>query len=147
MDPDGILAWNTGCYERTGRDRSHVIEALTEKVSSGYLAYLRAQGVSYVIAGKEHLDCALLLQKLKTLFGIEHIILAGGGCINGIKINEDGNIIGKIVNISVDEAVMTAGGKVDAAKLHAISYDPCSNTYIEMGEAAGKAFSDGNKLK
>lgn len=60
-----------------------------------------------------------------------------------IKVNEDGNIIGRIVNISVDEAVMNTDGKVDAAKLRAISYDPCSNTYLEMGKVAGKAFEDG----
>ena len=64
-----------------------------------------------------------------------------------IKVNEDGSIIGKIVNVSVDEAVMNAEGKVDAAKLRAISYDPCSNTYVEMGKVVGKAFSDGGKLK
>lgn len=64
-----------------------------------------------------------------------------------IKVNEDGNIIGRIVNISVDESVMDAEGKVDAAKLRAISYDPCANTYVEMGKVVGKAFSDGAKLK
>ena len=34
-----------------------------------------------------------------------------------IKVNEDGNIIGQIVRISVDEAVVNADGKIDAAKL------------------------------
>lgn len=63
-----------------------------------------------------------------------------------VKINEDGNIIGKIVNISVDESVVGENGKVDASKLRAISYDPCSNTYVEMGGVVGKAFSDGLKL-
>ena len=64
-----------------------------------------------------------------------------------IKVNEDGNIIGRIVNISVDESVMGENGKVDASKLRAISYDPCTNTYVEMGKVVGKAFSDGAKLK
>lgn len=64
-----------------------------------------------------------------------------------IKVNEDGSIIGQIVNISVDKAVINADGKVDAAKLHAISYDPCTSTYVEMGSVVGKAFSDGAKLK
>lgn len=64
-----------------------------------------------------------------------------------VKINEDGNVLGKIVNISVDEAVLNAKGKIDASKLRAISFDPCGNTYVEMGKVVGKAFSDGNKLK
>lgn len=89
VDPEGVLGWDTPYYERAGRGRSHVIEALTEQVSTGYLAYLRKVGVSYVIAGKEHLDCALLLHKLKTLFGIERVILAGGGYMNGSFLQED----------------------------------------------------------
>lgn len=64
-----------------------------------------------------------------------------------VKINEDGNVIGKIVNISVDEAVLNAEGKIDSSKLRAISFDPCANAYVEMGKVVGKAFSDGNKLK
>lgn len=64
-----------------------------------------------------------------------------------IKVNEDGNIIGQIVNVSVDEAVLGGDGKVDAAKLGAISFDPCGNTYVRIGEVVGKAFQDGAKLK
>jgi len=64
-----------------------------------------------------------------------------------VKITEDGNIIGQIVNVSADEKILTADGKVDAAKLQAISFDPCGNTYVKMGEVVGKAFQDGNQLK
>lgn len=63
-----------------------------------------------------------------------------------VKVNEDGNVIGKIVNISVDESVLTAEGKVDAAKLRPITFDPCANTYVELGGVVGKAFQDGKKL-
>ncbi len=31
--------------------------------------------------------------------------------------------------------------------LKAISFDPCGNTYVKMGEVVGKAFQDGGKLK
>lgn len=64
-----------------------------------------------------------------------------------VKVNEDGNIIGQIVNISADESVLGEDGKIDAQKLQAISFDPCSNTYRELGGVVGKAFSDGLKLK
>lgn len=64
-----------------------------------------------------------------------------------VKENEDGNIIGRIVNISVDESVLTPEGKIDAKKWRPISFDPCANTYVEMGEVAGKAFFDGLTLK
>lgn len=48
-----------------------------------------------------------------------------------LKVNEDGNIIGQIVNISADEKVLSADGKIDAAKLRAISFDPCGSTYVK----------------
>lgn len=89
VDPEGILAWNTSYHYRAGRGRSHVIEALTGQASGDYLACLRRQGASYVMVGKEHLDCPLLLHKLKTLFRIERAMVAGGGLINGSFLQED----------------------------------------------------------
>ena len=55
---------------------------LTGQVDPRYLAYLRQFDISYVFAGEETLDCALLLHKLKTMFGIEKLMVAGGGLIN-----------------------------------------------------------------
>lgn len=89
VDSRGTLGWDSAYYERAGRGRSHVIEAVTEKASSDYLAYLQSQGVSYVIAGRERLDCSLLLDKINALFGIERVILAGGGYINGSFLQDD----------------------------------------------------------
>ena len=83
VDPKGTLAWDSPYMEKRGRPKAHVIEALTEQVSEDYLAYLRQRGVSYIVAGKEQLDCALLLHELKARFGIERLMIAGGGYVNG----------------------------------------------------------------
>ena len=56
-------------------------------------------------------------------------------------------LIGEIVNVSADESVLGENGKVDAAKLRPITYDPMNHKYIALGEIAGNAFSDGLKLK
>lgn len=64
-----------------------------------------------------------------------------------IKVNEDGNVIGKIVNISADESVLDAEGKIDVEKLRPISYEPVKHGYHVLGEKVGNAFSDGKKLK
>ncbi|RGF13184.1 flavin reductase family protein [Ruminococcus sp. AM16-34] len=64
-----------------------------------------------------------------------------------IKVNEDGNIIGEIVNVNADDSVLGEDGMIDATKLQAISYDPVHNTYIKMGEKVGNAFSDGANLE
>lgn len=83
VDPKGELAWSGAYIERKGRPKAHAVEVLTEQVSEDYLAYLRGFGVSYLFAGKEQLDCALLLHKAKTLLGIDRLMLAGGGYSNG----------------------------------------------------------------
>lgn len=83
VDPKGTLGWDSPYMEKQGRPKAHVIEALTEQVSEDYLAYLRQQGVSYVVAGKKQLDCAQLLHELKMRFGIERLMIAGGGYVNG----------------------------------------------------------------
>ena len=82
VDPVGELAFSSSTIEKKGRPAAHVIEALTEQASPAYLAYLQKQGVSYVFAGKDRLDCPLLLQKLRNLFDIEKLMVAGGGIIN-----------------------------------------------------------------
>ena len=54
---------------------------------------------------------------------------------------------GEIVNVSVDERVLDADGKVDPAKVAPIVFDPFNNTYLRIGEKVGDAFSDGKSLK
>ena len=64
-----------------------------------------------------------------------------------LKVNEDGNIIGKIVNVSIDESVLDSEGKLDMGKFHPVSFEPANNGYHVLGERVGNAFSDGGKLK
>ena len=64
-----------------------------------------------------------------------------------VKTTSEGNIIGRIVNISADEKILDENGKPDLDKFRPISYEPVHNTYRVLGEVVGKAFSDGAKLK
>lgn len=82
IDTKGILKWSSNYIEKKGRSRAYVIEVMTEAVSDEYLAYLRKFDISYVFAGKEQLDCGLLLRKLKEKFSIDRLMIAGGGAIN-----------------------------------------------------------------
>lgn len=63
-----------------------------------------------------------------------------------VKSFDDGILIGKILNVCVDESVMT-DGKVDPSKVKPIIYDPFNNTYMSLGEVVGEAFKAGNVLK
>lgn len=64
-----------------------------------------------------------------------------------VKFNEDGKVIGEIVNVSVDERILAGEDKIDAAKLDAIIFDPANAAYLRLGEKVGNAFSDGVRLK
>lgn len=81
VDPSGRLGWKdkTLTYVDT---TAHVIEVLTEKAGNAYKAFLRKLGISYIIAGTDSLDYELALSKLKELFGIETLMLGGGGVLN-----------------------------------------------------------------
>ena len=57
-----------------------------------------------------------------------------------------GNFIGKIVNVSADESVLS-DGKVDPKKLHVISFDPVTAKYVALGDEVALAFREGLKLK
>lgn len=81
VDPSGQLGWESDTLHYVSTT-AHVIEVLTEKTSNSYKAFLRRLGISYLIAGKESLDYELLLQKLKSLFSIEMLMLGGGGVLN-----------------------------------------------------------------
>lgn len=65
----------------------HVITILTEVVQDSYLAHLQQIGVSYIFAGKDTVDLSVALEKLKALFGIETLMLEGGGRLNGSFLN------------------------------------------------------------
>ena len=53
----------------------------------------------------------------------------------------------KLVNVSADESVLDAEGKVDVRKLQPITYDSMHHRYLALGEAVGQAFHDGLALK
>ena len=63
-----------------------------------------------------------------------------------VKSFEDGILIGEIVNVTADESILM-DGQIDYKKLKPIAYDPVTHDYVVLGDAVGKAFSDGMKLK
>lgn len=78
IDPSGRLAWQTNEI-----DGDHVVAILSARVSDAYLGFLRARGVSYLLAGAPDVDLALALEKIHARFGVRTLMLEGGGAING----------------------------------------------------------------
>lgn len=85
FDRTGRLGWKTSHIvdDDPGYDGAHIVEVLSEHVSSAYLAYLRQVGVSYLFAGEDGSDLPLALEKLRRYFGIRTLLLEGGSILNG----------------------------------------------------------------
>ena len=85
FDRKGRLGWKDHCIHDydPGYDKSHIVEVLCTGVDTRYLSYLQKTGVSYIFAGDGEMDIPLALYKLKTLFGINTLLLEGGSIING----------------------------------------------------------------
>ena len=78
IDPSGKCRWDSNMVST-----EHVIEVLTEKVSTAYLKHLRERQVSYVFAGRTTIDLKVALAKLHKLFGIRKVRVDGGGIVWG----------------------------------------------------------------
>lgn len=88
VDALGEIGWESGMFRKSGRQDAHVIEVLTEKVSGAYRSYFNKRGVSYILAGKDRLDCKIACEKLYRLFGIQKMLICGGGLVNWTFLQE-----------------------------------------------------------
>jgi riboflavin biosynthesis pyrimidine reductase len=79
LDARGRLDWGA----RNEIEGDHIVVVLTESVPDARLRALRAGGQSYLFAGDRTVDFALAVTKLRALFGIERLLVEGGGHING----------------------------------------------------------------
>lgn len=55
-------------------------------------------------------------------------------------------IVGKIVNVKAEEAVLSENGKVDPTKLQALMFDQFQNGYYSTGEKVATAWNAGMEL-
>lgn len=58
---------------------------------------------------------------------------------------EDGIVIGKVINQSANESILT-NGKVDLSKLKPIVFDASTLSYRSVGPIIGKAWGEGKKF-
>jgi riboflavin biosynthesis pyrimidine reductase len=84
LDPSGKLRWESGSI-----DDEHVVTVLGTAVSDDYLAFLQSKRVSYLFGGDKALNLRRVLEKLAKHFGIEKLLLEGGGTINGSFLTAD----------------------------------------------------------
>lgn len=82
IDPKGKILYE-GEYSQT----DNYITILSEQVSDEYLDHLRERGISYIFAGTEGNDLVRAVNVLCEEFGIETLLVEGGGFVNGAFLN------------------------------------------------------------
>ena len=79
------IALDQGAKLHLNTDKANddsVVVILTESASDDHLAELQRDGISYLFAGAAEIDLAAALSKLQAEFGVERLLLEGGGGIN-----------------------------------------------------------------
>lgn len=115
-------------------DAAHVIACDYVGIASGNKEPEKMKKAGFTVSKAAHVDAPIINE-----FGM---------CLECELVSYDvktGCLVGNIVNVCADEAVLT-DGKIDAEKLGPVTYDPEAHTYRKLGAVVGTAFSDGKKL-
>lgn len=126
-----------GSFTVSMADADHVVEADFFGVVSGNSIPNKLEAAGMTATKSEYVD-APVINEFPLCMECEFI---------EYQDNEYGcGVIGKVVNVTADERVMT-GDAVDMSKVNAIAFDPYTSAYYRIGEKVGNAFKDGLQLK
>ena len=128
VDTHGRLAWDTSDI-----DGDHVVAILSERVSDDYLAFLRKRGVSYLLTGAREVDLKVALEKIAARFGVETLMLEGGGKINGSMLRD-----GLVDEVSVLVAPVV-DGRIGTPALFDVDEDHVTPQRVELDSVEKRA--------
>ncbi len=126
-----------GAFTVSIADAAHTVEADYFGVESGNRVTNKFENSGLSASKSETVD-APIINEFPICLECEFIEYQNGkyGC----------GVIGKVVNVTVDENVMV-GDKIDMSLVNAIAFDPYTHGYYKVTERVGEAFNDGLKLK
>ncbi len=62
-------------------------------------------------------------------------------------VDEDFQVIGRVVNVTADESILNDTGEIDIGKMNLLTFDSVANVYRLVGAPVGNAFKDGLSVK
>ena len=142
----------TICVEAGHKTAANILARKAFTVSMGTAAYVKACDYVGIVSGNKVPDKfaragfhatpspfvdAPLIDELPMALECEMISYDPDSC----------RLVGKVINVAVEEAYLDATSKVDVAKLAPITFDPVHHRYLVLGEPVGTAFHDGLALK
>ena len=142
----------TICVESTHKTAKNILARKAFTVSMGTAEYVTACDYVGIVSGNKEPDKfqkagfhatksqfvdAPLIDELPMALECEMISYDPEAC----------RLVGKVINVCVEESYLDEKGKVDVAKLRPITFDPVHHSYLVLGEKVGQAFHDGLSLK
>lgn len=64
-----------------------------------------------------------------------------------VRVTEEGNVLGRLVNISVNAKVLNEEGNISMEKFKPLVFDHATYNYLKVDGVVGKYFEVGKKLK
>lgn len=134
VDPEGTLRFDAPNTVRYGEE-GHIVQLLREDVNPGYLSYLRGIGVSYVLAGNGRFDVELAMEKLQELFGVQRVLLMGGGYADGTFAAAD--CVDELSLVVAPVAEVTSGQPALFETMRGVAARPVSFQLAEVRQLPG----------
>ncbi|MER7246206.1 dihydrofolate reductase family protein [Kribbella sp. NPDC000426] len=84
VDGRGRVQWR-----EKGGGGTDLLVLTSRATPAAYLAYLRRENIPYLVAGEEHVDLELALQRMRERLGVTYVVSEAGGGLNGALLRED----------------------------------------------------------
>jgi riboflavin biosynthesis pyrimidine reductase len=117
-DSRGRVRWTYKEYPDEAWAGWHVLVLVAARTPLDYLAYLRREGVPYLVVGEERVDLGAALAALRARFGVETVVATGGGRLGGALLRA-----GLVDEVEVEVLPMAVGGTTTAALFTAPDLD------------------------
>ena len=127
----------TGAFTVSLADRTHMDAADFFGIASGNKMDDKFERTGYH-AVKSYKVHAPIIEEFPVVMECELLEFLHSDHVDGI--------VGKIVNVKAEEAVLSENGKVDPAKLNALIFDQFQHGYYVTGKRVGQAWNAGKDL-
>jgi 2,5-diamino-6-(ribosylamino)-4(3H)-pyrimidinone 5'-phosphate reductase len=85
----------------------HLLVLVSHATPAAYLAYLRREGISYLVAGAQRVDLGAALGRMRSRLGVTCVVSSGGGGLNGALLR--GGLVDEIQLIVLPAAIGGTG--------------------------------------
>lgn len=105
LDSGGRVRWT---YKESADEEGkgwHLLVLVARRTPLAYLAYLRREGVPYLVVGEERVDLNRALTALRDKLGVQTVVVTGGGRLGGALLRA-----GLVDEVEVEVLPMVVGG-------------------------------------